>query len=243
MSERPILHGNLTRSIKEWLKDLHAQQLAGTYDQACPRCGYGMDLEKMARNSLSRYEQIYICSNCGMDEALREHHGAGQKPLVRWAIASAFEGKEYNAPPQVYVGKVFSVVGPGVHLFNGSADAVIQTTTAGDILVRIGDLTYRYPSEDVAGRSVEQLYEDALRYHTSMGTIPGRKHPLKLEQRRRLAKYLYYHAGSTVAELSAATFLPKGAVTATLSSWIRNRRAAFAGTNDCGDATYRLVIA
>lgn len=36
----------------------------------CPRCGQHHMKKDMAENALSRYTDIYICSDCGRDEAM-----------------------------------------------------------------------------------------------------------------------------------------------------------------------------
>ena len=51
----------------------------------CPRCGKPrMDAIKV-RNALSRYARVYICNDCGADEALRDLYGEAL-PLNRWSM-------------------------------------------------------------------------------------------------------------------------------------------------------------
>ena len=50
----------------------------------CPRCGRSMD-EKLVRNAVSRYARVYICSDCGMDEALRDLYDE-PLPLTAWDV-------------------------------------------------------------------------------------------------------------------------------------------------------------
>lgn len=40
----------------------------------CPRCGKPNMKEKKVRNALSRHRDEYICSECGIDEALRDFY-------------------------------------------------------------------------------------------------------------------------------------------------------------------------
>ena len=55
--------------IQERLADLKARQLAGEY-MACPRCGSKSMKERIHTNALSRHADIFICDQCGTDEAL-----------------------------------------------------------------------------------------------------------------------------------------------------------------------------
>jgi DNA-directed RNA polymerase subunit RPC12/RpoP len=40
-------------------------------ERTCPRCGYKRMLQGVMRNALSRHFDIYICPECGNDEAIR----------------------------------------------------------------------------------------------------------------------------------------------------------------------------
>lgn len=53
----------------------------------CPRCGQNKMRKPAIRNSLSRYEDVYICSDCGMDEATR---GTRVLPLENWSMVISF---------------------------------------------------------------------------------------------------------------------------------------------------------
>lgn len=50
---------------------------------ACPRCGR---MNKDTEGALSRRAAIYICDNCGIDEALEDMAGS-ISPLASWRIA------------------------------------------------------------------------------------------------------------------------------------------------------------
>ncbi len=52
----------------------------------CPRCGRMSVKEKLHTNALSRHVQVYICDECGTDEAIRGLCG-NDLPLREWAIA------------------------------------------------------------------------------------------------------------------------------------------------------------
>jgi hypothetical protein len=72
----------ITKLLKNeltWIKK--AQEEMNPCDLPCPRCGYAMN-PNMIKNAESRFEDIQICSDCGMQEALsKEKH-----QLKNWAI-------------------------------------------------------------------------------------------------------------------------------------------------------------
>ena len=76
----------MNEHLKAVFADLKAQQQAGIY-HPCPRCGEQMD-EELVHNALSRRQNgIYICSNCGMAEAIEDFVGC-HMPLEEWALFS-----------------------------------------------------------------------------------------------------------------------------------------------------------
>lgn len=50
----------------------------------CPRCGRWME-RPITHNALSRVADVYICPDCGMDEALRDF-GRIPLPIEEWVI-------------------------------------------------------------------------------------------------------------------------------------------------------------
>jgi len=80
-------------SYEEVVAELNAHEkinrfapLQGKYNWPCPRCGHcAMDRETV-RNALSRRAKIYICSSCGMEEAMEDFFGTWA-PLASWDIA------------------------------------------------------------------------------------------------------------------------------------------------------------
>ena len=52
----------------------------------CPRCGKPTMDKQLTRNAMSRNADIYICSTCGMSEALEEIPGSSKKSLDDWYI-------------------------------------------------------------------------------------------------------------------------------------------------------------
>jgi len=59
------------------------EQLQGFFP--CPRCGRMVMNEKPTRNALSRYADVYVCDECGMDEAIRDF-GRKPLPLADWSV-------------------------------------------------------------------------------------------------------------------------------------------------------------
>ncbi len=52
----------------------------------CPRCGRFSVKDRLHTNALSRYVDVYICDECGMDEAIRAMADE-PLPLREWAVA------------------------------------------------------------------------------------------------------------------------------------------------------------
>jgi len=55
----------------------------------CPRCGRNTVHEQILLNPLSRYVNVYICQECGMDEALRDIT-CSPLPLTEWSMVQGF---------------------------------------------------------------------------------------------------------------------------------------------------------
>ncbi len=52
----------------------------------CPRCGRQMNEDKLIMNSLSRYAEVYICNQCGTEEALLDAFNKNPLPLEEWDV-------------------------------------------------------------------------------------------------------------------------------------------------------------
>lgn len=81
--------------IQNWYK----AQLAGAV-LPCPRCGREMD-ETLSHNSFSRRADVYVCSHCGMEEAIEDmkHNRISDKKISisQWFVSSAL-----LSTPEVY---------------------------------------------------------------------------------------------------------------------------------------------
>lgn len=75
---------------RQLIEMLRPAQLAGE-QFPCPRCERPtMKTDRAAvTNALSRYASVYICDECGMDEALRDMAGT-PLPLAEWAMVRSF---------------------------------------------------------------------------------------------------------------------------------------------------------
>lgn len=79
------------------LVDLKARQLAGE-QMLCPRCGRDAMDDVLLHNALSRHADLYICSACGMDEALLDMKRSS-KPLTEWACMKTVSLDDFKALP------------------------------------------------------------------------------------------------------------------------------------------------
>ena len=58
----------------------------------CPRCNHNPLREKVVENALSRTtrgeddDPVYVCSNCGVDEAIEEHFVGVATPQRDWPV-------------------------------------------------------------------------------------------------------------------------------------------------------------
>ena len=76
------------KSIQERMAQIRAAQQSGAYT-LCPRCGEATMKPELHTNALSRQlAGVYVCDNCGMDEALRALASC-PLPLEEWRAAQA----------------------------------------------------------------------------------------------------------------------------------------------------------
>lgn len=73
-----------TTAAKKAVDNFAARQKDGVH--LCPRCGRMTVKDRLVTNALSRHVHVYICDECGMDEAMRDLLGK-DLPLMEWAIA------------------------------------------------------------------------------------------------------------------------------------------------------------
>lgn len=70
------------------------EEPADDYVFPCPRCGHDRMDPRPVRNSLSRRAKVYICDQCGADEALLDMTGEPPLPLNEWAMVLGFDEDE-----------------------------------------------------------------------------------------------------------------------------------------------------
>ena len=63
----------------------------------CMRCGYASMLSGVLRNALSRHFDIYICSECGNDEAIRIFKKNVLPASEWWIVKQIYSLKDYNS--------------------------------------------------------------------------------------------------------------------------------------------------
>ncbi|MEU8887320.1 hypothetical protein [Streptomyces sp. NPDC048442] len=54
-------------------------------DTRCPRCGGPLG-ERPARSRLTADREVFICTTCGTEEAVREAHGQAPVPFGEWPL-------------------------------------------------------------------------------------------------------------------------------------------------------------
>ena len=103
----------------QWEKDL--KHYNNGEDCYCLRCGNLLN-KKLAHNSFSRHADVYICSECGMDEAVRNYPGNHALNMNEWSYFRNLVPMErkYLEKPSGYLlttqcdfGDVFKTKDPG----------------------------------------------------------------------------------------------------------------------------------
>ena len=88
---------------KELIESLRPIQEDGTSDYTfpCPRCGYDRMDNNPVKNALSRRADVYICNQCGTEEALMDMAGKEPLPLNQWAMVLGFDSEEEGGDEQM----------------------------------------------------------------------------------------------------------------------------------------------
>lgn len=77
--------GAAQKKREKLMCDYRLRQIAGVH-LPCPRCGKDtMDPENVMRNAYSRHADIYICDQCGLEEALNDFVGA-EPGIDNWSL-------------------------------------------------------------------------------------------------------------------------------------------------------------
>lgn len=80
------------KQMVEELGKLQDEGLAGGLP--CPRCGHDRMEKRMVCNALSRRAKVYICPDCGMDEAIRDMAGQPPLPFTQWGMVMGFADED-----------------------------------------------------------------------------------------------------------------------------------------------------
>ena len=81
----------MNERIQKRLADLKARQQVGE-NLPCPRCGRKTMKEAVCTNALSRHADIFICDQCGTDEAMLDFM-RNPLPIEDWAcVQKQFDG-------------------------------------------------------------------------------------------------------------------------------------------------------
>ena len=75
------------------LRYLEESQSIGTgiLGETCPRCGAALE-KPMTSNALSRRAPLYICSQCGQDEAMLDFLRMDPLPFDKWLLVREVMG-------------------------------------------------------------------------------------------------------------------------------------------------------
>lgn len=87
---------------KELIESLRPIQEDETSDYTfpCPRCGHDRMDKNPVRNALSRRADVYICNECGREEAILDMLGKEPLPLNEWAMVLGFDSEEVEPEEQ-----------------------------------------------------------------------------------------------------------------------------------------------
>lgn len=78
------------KRIIEALRPLQEnKKIRHIYVLPCPRCGHLRMHKNIAMNSLSRHANVFICNECGNDEAFRDMDN-NPLPLTEWSLTKSF---------------------------------------------------------------------------------------------------------------------------------------------------------
>lgn len=75
---------DIEKQAKKKIESLKPLQIDGEHFP-CPRCGHDRMKEKVVKNALSRHADVYICSECGTEEAVMDMVGE-VLPFTEWGM-------------------------------------------------------------------------------------------------------------------------------------------------------------
>lgn len=86
LDEYDVVDDDQMREVLKGMAELQNSGDAGGLP--CPRCGHDKMKKDLVHNSLSRRENIYICSDCGTSEAMLDMTEQEPLSLSKWSISA-----------------------------------------------------------------------------------------------------------------------------------------------------------
>ena len=74
-----------TATAKEVLEKFGRVQRKTKFNYPCPRCGHYTMNGELVRNALSRRADVYVCDQCGTNEAMCDYLGIEDK-IEDWSL-------------------------------------------------------------------------------------------------------------------------------------------------------------
>lgn len=160
--------------MKQILSNIYALQVKGMQMQ-CPCCGNEMRAD-INENSLSRYHEVYICSRCGMNEAL-----SGATPLEDWVAIKSIENAHKTIEKALCNdGDEF---GPGTVIVKNKAGGIV-----GALLVKNADRHLTACAEDIEANwaAMRESYLERAKEDESFSFDEDGEHLAYVEEQLKL---------------------------------------------------------
>lgn len=158
----------MKKTAKDILTNWAIAQKAGA-NLPCPRCGSVEMREKMVENKLSRRESVYICSACGMDEAMEDMYASKNPQFVKmptdiwFAVRQVFG--QYDTPLLAADGRWEVTARKTIKVSAQDIDDIVGTAFDGGITYwcsnaePVGEFLGKCASEQISRGGVVRLYD------------------------------------------------------------------------------------
>lgn len=153
--------------IREYLRAYRVIQDSGVLKPPCPRCGGEMENDN-GENALSRHWDVYICSDCGREEALADIIEE-EKPVEEWyAVRLLATSSEI---PRKQNGYELDIVNK-LEITDEDIDVILSMALEGGIthwcskVEVVGEYLGKYTSDQISRGGILILHdmEDGKRY-------------------------------------------------------------------------------
>lgn len=144
-------------NMKKHIATYRMLQEIPALDMPCPRCGKNKLKSDMIQNCLSRHEDIYICNECGQDEAGFDMAGLAI-PLEKWYAVRFLNGEilpyERKMPDESLA----------YYLISSSVNAKVYDEDIDDIMITAleGGITYWCDKAEVVGRYLGEMASEQI---------------------------------------------------------------------------------